>query len=189
MRFGVNLMYEGMSDPEFLADAGHLAEDLGFDSVWIPDHIVMPLNYQSKYPYSATGKLGVETTTPFPECLVTLTFLAAVTTKVELATGVMILPLRNPVLLAKQTASLDRLAGGRLRLGIGLGWLKEEFDAVGVPFERRARRTDEYLDAMHALWQDRTPGYSGEFVDFRDVEMEPGPTRESGVSIVVGGHT
>ena len=113
---------------------------------------------------------------------------AAVTTRLRFMTGVIILPLRNPLVLAKQVATLDHMSGGRIELGIGVGWLKEEFEAVGVPFEKRGKRTDEYVAAMRALWKQEGASFKGEFVNFSEVTSSPLPVKRD-VPIVIGGHT
>jgi probable F420-dependent oxidoreductase len=158
MDFGVQLMYQRLCEPDFLVEAGRLAEDLGFRSVWLADHIVVPSGYQSNYPYNAEGRVPLEL---YPEPLISLSLLASVTERVELGTAVLVLPQRNPILLAKQVATLDRFARGRLRLGVGVGWLREEFEALGEDFSGRGARTDEYIDAVRALWTQAVPRYEG----------------------------
>ena len=139
------------------------------------EHIVVPKGYESTYPYSADGKLPGGEYSPMPDPLIWLTWVAAHSTKVRLGTGILILPLRNPVVLAKEVATLDRLSGGRVTLGVGVGWLEEEFDAIGVPFAARGRRTDEHIAAMRELWTATDPTYSGEFVSFET--RSPSPSR------------
>ncbi|HMJ74430.1 MAG TPA: LLM class F420-dependent oxidoreductase [Iamia sp.] len=189
VKFGAMVVYAGLSDPEFLAGLGAVAEDLGFDSLWLADHVVVPSIYDSVYPYSPDGKLDVDPSVPFAEPLVSLGYLAASTTVLELGVAVLIVPQRNPVLLAKQAATLDRLAGGRLRLGVGVGWLREEFAALGVPFEHRGARTDANLDVMRALWSGEEVRCDGPFVQLDGITVRPTPTRASGVPIIVGGHS
>ena len=116
------------------------AEEIGFDSLWAVEHVVVPAGYQSQYPYSPTGRMPGTEDSDMPDPLVWLTYAAAVTTTIKLATGILILPERNPLVLAKECATIDRLSGGRLMLGIGIGWLKEEFEALGIPWERRTAR-------------------------------------------------
>ena len=165
-----------------------LAEANGFDSVIAVDHVVLPDTYSSTYPYSATGRLPGDRTASLPDPLIWIAAMAAVTTRLRFMTGVIILPLRNPLVLAKQVATIDSMSGGRIELGIGVGWLKEEFAAVGVPFERRGKRADEYVAAMRALWARDGASYAGEFVNFRDVSCNPKPVAGR-VPIVVGGHS
>ena len=190
---GVSPAAASLSDPAYLAGVARAAEAAGLDSVWIPDHVVIPVEYRSRYPYQSYDGDTFERypwdETAFPEPLTALTFAAAVTERVELCTGVVILPERNPVFLAKQVATVDRLSGGRLRLGVGIGWLREEFDAVGIPWERRGRRTDEAIEAMRALWTQDEASYAGATVAFERIRCRPAPVRPYGVPIVVGGHS
>ena len=158
-----------------------LAEDLGYTSWWAGDHVVLPSPRVAQSPMEATD--------PILDPLVHLSYVAAVTRRLELGTGIVILPQRNPLVLAKQAASLDVLSGGRLLLGVGAGYLEPEMRAVGVPMSERGGRTDEYIDAMTALWCDPAPRYEGRFVAFRDVDSHPRPTRPGGPRVVIGGHS
>jgi probable F420-dependent oxidoreductase len=164
------------------------AENAGVESLWTVEHVVVPEGYASPYPYSPTGKMPGDERAPIPDPLAWLSYMAALTTNVRLATGILILPQRNPVVLAKECATIDVLSGGRLTLGIGIGWLKEEFDAIGIPFDERTRRTDEYVRALRALWSvDET--HDGEFASFANARSYPKPVQDGGIPIVVGGHT
>lgn len=165
-----------------------LAEAGGFDSVIAVDHVVYPDAYSSTYPYAASGRLPGDRTVSLPDPLIWMAAAMAVTTKLRFMTGVIILPLRHPMVLAKQVATLDHMSGGRIELGIGVGWLKEEFEALGVPFEKRGKRSDEYIAAMRALWARDGASFSGEFVNFHEVSSNPKPVRGS-VPIVIGGHS
>ncbi len=173
---------------EGLVDLARAAEGAGIESLWTVEHVIWPTQYDSAYPYSPTGKMPGDKTSSIPDPLIWLSFVAANTTNLVLGTGILILPERNPVVLAKEVATLDRLSKGRLQLGIGVGWLEEEFDALGVPWERRGPRTDEYVEAMRALWASDDAGYAGEFVSFTNVSSNPKPAG-SGVPIVIGGHS
>ncbi|MET0698281.1 MAG: LLM class F420-dependent oxidoreductase [Mycobacterium sp.] len=166
-----------------------LAEELGLESLWALDHVVMPSGYETEYPYHESGKMmgGVEEV-DIAEPLTWLTFAAAVTERIKLGTGVIILPQRNPVVLAKQVASLDVLSGGRLLLGVGVGWLAEEFAAVGVPWPDRGRRHDDYVEAMRALWRDTRASVHNTYTDFDNAISLPHPVRRS-VPIVIGGRS
>lgn len=164
------------------------AEAAGFDSVVAVDHVVFPDKYTSTYPYSPTGRLPGGPAGMLPDPLIWMAAMAATTTKLRFMTGVIILPLRNPLVLAKQVATLDHMSGGRVELGIGVGWLKEEFDAVGVPFAKRGKRSDEYIAALRALWATDGASFKGEFVDFADVSCNPKPVARN-VPIVIGGHS
>jgi probable F420-dependent oxidoreductase len=164
------------------------AEGAGIESLWTVEHVIWPSSYGSEYPYSPTGKMPGDKTSPIPDPLIWLSFVAANTTRLILGTGIVILPERNPLVFAKEAATLDRLSGGRLRLGIGVGWLEEEFDALGVPWAQRGARTDEYVHAMRALWAGDDASFDGEFVSFSDVSSNPKPANGS-VPFVIGGHS
>jgi probable F420-dependent oxidoreductase len=171
------------------AELARTAEDTGFESIWAIEHVVVPKGYESKYPYGESGRLPSELEeSAIPDPMVWLAYVAAVTERINLATGIMILPQRNPLVTAKVVASVDHMSGGRVRLGIGVGWLQEEFDALGVPFERRGARTDDYIAAMRALWTQDCASHEGEFTSFRDVYCRPQPVNGT-VPIIVGGHT
>ena len=157
------------------------AEELGYRSWWAGEHVVLPS--------PRTPDSPMEPTDPILDPLVHLSYVAAVTERLELGTGIVILPQRNPVVLAKQVASLDVLSGGRLHLGVGAGYLEPEMTAVGVPFAERGARTDEYLDAMRALWTQEAPSYQGRHVAFDRVDAHPRPVRAGGPRIVIGGHS
>jgi probable F420-dependent oxidoreductase len=165
-----------------------LAEDAGFESLWTVEHVVVPANYKSPYPYSPDGRMPGKEEVSIGDPLIWLAYAAAVTERINLATGILILPQRNPVLLAKECATLDTLSNGRLLLGVGVGWLKEEFDALGVPFEDRGARTDEYVEALRVLWKDAEPTFAGRFSTFDKAKSYPKPPRDS-IPIIIGGHT
>ena len=153
MEFGLAFANTGpFVEPDAAASLGQAAEAAGLDSLWTVEHVIVPKEYESSYPYSANGKMPGGHQTPIPDPLIWLTWVGAATTTLKLATGIVILPQRNPAVLAKEVATLDRLTKGRMMLGVGVGWLEEEFDALGVPFERRGARTDEYMGALRALW-------------------------------------
>ena len=164
------------------------AEEAGIESLWTVEHVVVPSGYRSAYPYSSSGRMPGTEDSPIPDPLIWLAFVASASTTVKLGTGVVILPERSPVVTAKEVASLDQLSGGRVLLGVGAGWLKEEFDALGVPFERRGDRLDEYIGALRALWSQESATFDGEFVSFRDCILRPRPAAGS-VPVHVGGHT
>lgn len=167
---------------------GPAAEAAGFDSVWTVEHVLYPEGYESTYPYSPTGKMPGDADSPIPDPLVWLSFIAATTTTLKLATGILILPQRNPAITAKECATLDQLSEGRLMLGIGSGWLEEEFDALGVPFAGRGDRTDEYVDVMRSLWTEDMASFDGEFTNFSNVACNPKPFSGT-VPIHIGGHS
>jgi probable F420-dependent oxidoreductase len=140
------------------------------------------------FPYADDGKIAVPAAADWLDPLIALSFAAAATTTIGIATGVLLLPEHNPVLLAKQAASLDKLSGGRFTLGVGIGWSKEEFDALGVPFERRGARTAEYAEVMRTLWRDDVASYHGSFVDFESIRVNPKPVHGR-IPIVLGGNS
>ncbi|MCZ0729064.1 LLM class F420-dependent oxidoreductase [Mycolicibacterium iranicum] len=164
------------------------AERCGFATLWVGEHVVMVDESDSHYPYSDDGRIAISADVDWLDPLITLSFAAAATNRIELATGVLLLPEHNPVIMAKQAASLDRMTGGRLSLGVGVGWSKEEYDALGVPFEGRGRRLAEYVAAMRTLWRDDVASFSGEFVSFDRVRVNPKPHGRS-IPVVLGGNS
>lgn len=189
MKFGIAFANTGpFATPAGASVMAEAAEQSGFESVWTVEHVVVPRDYSSAYPYSRDGKMPGGGEFDIPDPLIWLSWLAARTTTLKLATGILILPQRNPVVLAKEVATLDALSGGRMLLGIGIGWLEEEFDILGVPFADRARRTEEYVEAMRALWSQDLPTFSGETVSFTDAFCRPRPV-DGSVPVIVGGHS
>ena len=189
MKFGImfaNVL--GFTGAEGATAIAQAAEEAGFESLWAVEHVVVPAGYQSEYPYSDSGRMPGTEDVDIPDPLVWLTYVAAETHTIRLATGILILAERNPVVTAKEVATLDVMSNGRVTLGVGAGWLREEFDAIGVPFERRGKRLDENIEAMRALWTQDKPTYHGEFVSFTDAISRPHPAQGS-VPIVIGGHT
>lgn len=179
------------ADPEWMtAFAGHL-ERCGFESIVVVEHTVLVTRYDSVYPYDRSGRVGLAADCPIPDPLDLLAFLAGRTTTLGLATGVLVLPNHHPVVLAKRAATVDALSGGRLRLCVGVGWLKEELEACGADFENRGRRADEQLAVLRALWADQPHGacHHGEFFDFDDVMCYPKPVAGPGLPIHIGGHS
>jgi probable F420-dependent oxidoreductase len=164
------------------------AAGAGFTSLWGGEHVVLPSSIESRYPYTADGRIPAVPETPIPDPLIWLAFAAAAAPGLTLGTCILILPQRNPLVLAKELATLDRLSGGRVELGIGIGWLREEFDALGVPWEHRGARTDEYVAAMRRLWEAPEVEFHGRFVDFAPVTCSPRPI-SGRIPIVVGGDT
>ena len=162
------------------------AEASGFESVWGGEHVILPDSIASRYPYTEDGKIPAEPDTPIPDPLIWLSFAAAAAPTLRLGTCILIVPQRNPLVLAKELATLDRLSGGRVELGLGVGWLKEEFDALGVPWQARGRRNDEYIEAMRALWKAPHAEFHGEFVDFDPCTCSPRPVNGD-IPVIVGG--
>jgi probable F420-dependent oxidoreductase len=176
----VHVNMGSMSRPDELVTAVRAAETAGFDSVWAGEHIVLP---DPQVPPSPMGPQD-----PALDSLLALTWAAAHTTTIRLASGIVILPQRNPLVLAKEVATLDVLSGGRVMLGVGAGYLEPEFQAIGANFAERGPVTDEYLDALHALWYEEHPEYHGRFVDFAGVDAHPRP-RQQPIPLVVAGHS
>jgi len=190
MKFGIIFANAGpLGTPDTTTGLAQLAEEHGIESLWTVEHTVVPAGYASEYPYSPDGKMPGGDEVSITDPLIWMTWVAAVTTRLRVATGILILPQRNPITLAKEVATLDVLSGGRVDLGIGVGWLREEFDALGVPFEERGARTDEYVTALRTLWTDDPATFKGEFVSFERCHSNPKPVQPGGIPIVVGGHT
>jgi probable F420-dependent oxidoreductase len=165
------------------------AEAAGFDSIWTVEHVVVPRDYQSRYPYSESGRMGSIENFPIPDPLIWMAYVASATATIKLGTAILIVPQRNPVVTAKALATLDDMAGGdRVLLGIGVGWLEEEFNSLGIPFDDRGPRTDDYVAAMRALWSQECATYEGEFASFRNVYCLPRPPSGS-IPVIVGGDT
>jgi probable F420-dependent oxidoreductase len=186
MKLGLIPVNIGIDDPARMIGLAQLAESVGFESVWTFEHVIVPIDYQSKYPYNDSGKMGVEPETPFIDPLIALTAIAASTSTIRLGTGVNILSEVNPLLLAKQTASLDVVSGGRFMLGVGIGWLEEEFRAMGVPFERRGARFDDYVAAMRKVWSGKTVEHQSDFLDWTGFKSYPLP-RQDPMPVIIGG--
>ena len=190
MKFGLMFANTGpFGVPDSLARLAQAAEEHGIESMWTVEHVVIPVGYRSPYPYSPSGKIPGAESVPIPDPLLPLAFAAAVTKKIRLATGILILPQRHPAYVAKEVATLDVLSAGRVILGVGSGWLAEEFEVVGVPFRERGARTDEAIRAMRSLWKSAPEPFSGKFYRWPAVESNPKPVQKPGVPIVIGGHS
>lgn len=191
MQFGILPPYRTgvTADPAWMAAFTRHAEAVGFESVYVVEHAVVTEGYATAYPYSDTGRMPLPDDCPIPDPLELLAYLAAITERIVLATGILVLPEHNPVLLAKRLATVDVLSGGRMRLGIGVGWMREELETVGVDFATRGARTDELIEAMRALWTQDAATYTGEFFSFAGAISRPRPVQEGGVAIHVGGHS
>jgi probable F420-dependent oxidoreductase len=174
--------------PEIIRAVAVAAEAAGFATLWSGEHVVLVDQPVSRYPYSADGRIAVPADADWLDPLLGLTFAAAVTSRITLGTGVLLLPEHNPVLVAKQAATLDVLSGGRLRLGIGVGWSAEEFAALGVPFARRGQRAAEYVAAMRTLWSQRVATFHGEFTSFEAVRVNPKPVHGQ-IPVILGGNS
>ena len=188
MKFGIVPINLGeFTDPQVVIPFVQKAERLGYESVWTAEHVIIPKHYDSVYPYNPSGKVPFQPDAAIIDPLVALTFIAAATSRLRLGTGVNILPQTNPLYLAKWASSIDHLSQGRLMLGLGIGWLQEEFAAIGVPFARRGKRSDEYLAALKAVWTGQEVDFQGEFVRWQGFQMRPAPAQAGGVPLVIGG--
>lgn len=190
MHFGVMFANTGHgSSPTGALTLARTAEEAGFEALWTVEHVVVPSGYESAYPYDPSGKMaGGAEEFDLPDPLIWLTWVAAHTSRIRLATGILILPQRNPVITAKELATLDHLSGGRVTLGVGAGWLAEEFDALGVPFAERGRRLDEYVEVMRTLWREDKADFDGEYFQFSQCISRPRPAQGT-IPVIVGGHT
>lgn len=190
MKFGVTTFTRGpLATREGYHAIAAAGEKAGFDFIAVNDHVVVPTSIDSKYPYNPEGKWSGAGEGFCYDQLATLAFLASCTRRMQLLTAVMVVPHRHPVLAAKMLSTIDVLSEGRLLLGVGAGWLKEEFDILGAPFAGRGRATDEYIEAFKELWSKERPAYDGEFVKFDNVLFAPKPVRKDKVPIWVGGES
>lgn len=187
MKIGLIPVNVGAGSAKQLVAVARKAEDVGIESVWTFEHVVVPVDYESKYPYSPNGKMGTSPETNFVDPLIALAAIATATSKLRLATGVNILSQANPLLLAKQAASLDFVSDGRFMLGVGIGWLKEEFDALGTPFERRGARFDDYIEAMKKVWSEDVVEHQSDFISWSGFKSYPLPVQKPHLPVIIGG--
>ncbi|WP_285729872.1 LLM class F420-dependent oxidoreductase [Nocardiopsis sp. ATB16-24] len=190
-RLGISELFPGMGSRSgtWSNDAAQLIEELGYNSVWLPEHVVFFPTYRSKYPYESGGGEEVDRMLGVHDPLVLASSIAASTTTLRIGTYVFVVPQRNPIVTARQVASLDQLSGGRFEFGVGVGWSEEEYEALDVPFERRGARMNDYLAAMRVLWsEEELSEYRGEFVDFEPLYCFPKPAQRP-LPIIVGGNS
>ncbi len=188
MKIGANMIFNHYTPPAFIAEAAKLVEAAGFNSIWVPEHVVFFPEYDSAYPYTDDGRIPGEpdgVLDPFS----VLTYIAAVTERVRLATGICLVPQRNPLYTARAVADLDYLSGGRVDFGVGIGWLKQEFDNLQMDFATRAPRTLEYIEVMQALWAPGVSEYSGETYTLEACYSNPKPIQQPHPPIWFGGET
>ncbi|MCI0549155.1 MAG: LLM class F420-dependent oxidoreductase [Candidatus Rokubacteria bacterium] len=189
MKIGCHLpMFGPVATRENVLGFARRMEALGFDSLWASDHVVVPQRIRSRYPYNEQGQFPLPPDSHFLEPLTLLALVGAVTERVSLGTTVLVLPHRHPVLAAKMLASLDHLTGGRVILGAGVGWMREEIELLGAPFERRGAWSDEAIRVMRACWAEDRPRHHGEFFSFEEIGLFPKPLRRD-IPIWIGGHT
>lgn len=188
MKFGVFLPISGRAaGPTTLMEAARTAEALGYDSVWAADRIVIPWEINTPYPYSEGQQFIVPPDRPFFEPLTCLAFLAGCTEKVKLGMSVLVLPYRHPLYWAKIATTIDQLSRGRFLLGVGVGWMNEEFEALGAPFKDRGQVSDEQLDLLNRLWKDERVSFNGRYYRFKDIAFSPKPFQKPHIPIWVGG--
>lgn len=193
MDYGVVLPHVGPHAREHVVEriqtVAQQAEALGYRSLWVADHLVLPTQLTSKYPYHPEGKFPIDPADNFLEPLTVLSYIAACTTTIRLGTGVLIIPYRHPVVTAKMVATLDVLSHGRVILGAGVGWMAEEFAVLNAPYHERGTRTDEYLQAMKILWTEAEPQFQGRYLHFSHLKCEPKPVQKPHPAIWIGGHS
>lgn len=187
MLLSTGLMARGrLGHPDTIAAIGRAAEEAGLAKVWFGDHVVYPVEYAPNYP-GPTGRLNYNPASPQVDVVLAMTWLCAATERIGVGTSVMVIAERQLVWLAKQLATLDQFSGGRLTLGIGVGWCREEYESLGVPWAGRGERTDEYVDALRALWTEEAPSFSGRYLSFPALYCNPKPVQEGGPPIWIGG--
>ncbi|MGO9056639.1 MAG: LLM class F420-dependent oxidoreductase [Candidatus Binataceae bacterium] len=175
-------------DPDVLIHFAREADRLGFDAIETPEHVAFPVGFHSKYPYTPDGSFPAQTDEfPIPDPLLPLAYVASATSHIKFGTYVIILPQHHPLYLAKQMATLDVLSKGRTFIGIGSGWLKEEFEALGIDFHQRGARTDEAIQAMRVLWRENPSTFKGKHFNFGPLKSFPKPVQKNGIPILVGG--
>ena len=186
MKVGIIPVNIGVESVEQIVGLAKLAESLRYESVWTFEHVIVPIDYESKYPYNSSGKMGMPPETNFVDPLIALTAVAAVTKEIRLGTGVNILSQVNPLYMAKQAASLDFVSNGRFMLGVGIGWLKEEFEALGVPYEKRGARFDDYVAGMRKVWSEEVVEHESDFISWHGFKSYPLPIQNP-FTVVMGG--
>ncbi|WP_262402046.1 TIGR03619 family F420-dependent LLM class oxidoreductase [Actinomadura sp. CNU-125] len=180
------------ANPAWIGGYAEHADACGFESLVAVEHAVVASRYDSVYPYDSSGKMELADDLDIPDPLDLLAYLAGRTSRIGLATGVLVLPNHHPVVLAKRLATIDALSGGRLRITVGMGWMREEVEACGADFDTRGRRADEQIEVLRALWADTAPhgaSHDGEFFSFRNAMSYPKPAQKDGVPLHVGGHS
>ena len=188
LKLGCQMAFNEHTSPEYIAAAAAMVEKLGYDSFWVPEHVLFFPEYESKYPYSEDGRIQGDPRSLL-DPLTALTYVAANTSKIRLGSGICRVPQRNPVYTAKQVADLDYLSGGRVDFGIGIGWLKEEFNALGVPWTDRAGRTEECIGVMKTLWCDELSSFQGKYFSFEAAYQNPKPVQRPHPPLIFGGES
>jgi probable F420-dependent oxidoreductase len=186
MKIGLIPVNIGFPNTEAMISFAQQAEAAGVESLWTFEHVIVPMDYESKYPYDKSGKMAITPETNFVDPLICLSAVAAATRKVRLGTGVNILSQANPLYMAKQAAGIDFLSNGRFMLGVGIGWLEEEFNAVGVPFARRGARFDDYVQAMRKVWSGEVVEHQSDFIQWTNFKSFPLPVQDP-LPVIIGG--
>jgi len=176
-----------IDDPAWVREFARMAEEEGCESIWGVEHVLVAEDYEPNYLYSSDGRMPADDNTVMPDPLEWLAFVAGVTERIRLGTSVVVVSQHSPVILAKRLATLDKLSGGRLMLGAGMGWQKEEYAALGIPYAQRGKRLDENIAVLRALWQEGPSSFQGQFTQFERVHCDPKPTQAGGVPILIGG--
>lgn len=192
MKFGIRIPPPQMGpigDPDFVVRYSQLVESLGFESLWTIDHTVMHAQYDSRYPYKKTGRTPLPPDSNMPDPLILMMLIAAATERIRIGTSMLILPQRHPIILAKEVATLDTYSKGRITLGVGVGWVKEEVEDLKQDFTDRGRRANEWIEVMKALWTEDVSSYAGDYFQFEAVISNPKPAQEGGVPLMIGGHS
>jgi len=191
MKFGMQPPNSGpFATPEFITELAELGDQLGYDSLQVTDHIIIPAEIRSRYPYNATGVMAAHPENDYYEPISLLAYLIGRTRRIRLGTSVLILPYRNPILAAKQLACMDQLSGGRIVLGVGVGWMEEEFRILGSPpFAERGAVTDEYIQTFRRIWREGTTALTGRYTSAPEIGVNPRPAQPGGIPIIVGGIT
>jgi probable F420-dependent oxidoreductase len=188
LEFGANIFGVGpLADPGTLSDVARLAEDLGYHSIFVADHVVLPRTLASRYPYSPDGGFPYDPDQDWLDPLVALGYLAGRTTRIRIGTSITVLPMRHPIVTAKQIATADHLSGGRVIFGVGVGWMAEEFRLLGASFADRGRRMDEYLALVKTLWTEKNPAFAGRDFQVSDCAVTPKPVQKPHVPVWIGG--
>lgn len=192
MKFGIRIPPPQMGpigDPDFVVRYARLCESMGFESLWTIDHAVMHMEYDSRYPYKTTGRTPLPADSNMPDPLILMMLLASATERIRLGTSMLILPQRHPIILAKEVATLDVYARGRITLGVGVGWVEEEVRDLGQDFHDRGRRANEWLAILKTLWTRDVADFAGDYFSFEGVISNPKPAQPGGVPIMIGGHS
>ncbi len=188
MEFGLHLPNAGAgASAEAILRVARTAEDLGFDSAWCFDHLFTPADLQTAYPYQREGRYFLSASDPFFDPIALFGVLMGATSKIKIGTGVMIAAYRHPIVLAQILATIDNFSPGRIVLGLGAGWMREEFDALGVSFEKRGARLDEYIEALRTMWAAPASSFEGDFYSWPEAGFLPNPM--SPIPMIVGGHS